>query len=91
MSFNRYKTIHHPNSSAIPIRWAIGLVWAIAIAVVLPYSAYITFIDLSVSCQKIQWNECTTTYKLRGYYKCVWSSLLFNKQCTLQIYLPNYF
>ena len=31
------------------MRWILGLVWVISVALVLPYMAYITHVDLSVS------------------------------------------
>ena len=33
----------------IPMRWAVALAWALSVGLVLPYSAYIKYIDLSVS------------------------------------------
>ena len=33
----------------LPMRWAVALAWAISVGLVLPYSAYIKYIDLSVS------------------------------------------
>ena len=33
----------------IPMRWAVSLAWALSVGLVLPYSAYIKYIDLSVS------------------------------------------
>ena len=36
-------------SGLLPMRWAVALAWAISVGLVLPYSAYIKYIDLSVS------------------------------------------
>ena len=33
----------------LPMRWAVALAWAVSVGLVLPYSAYIKYIDLSVS------------------------------------------
>lgn len=49
LCFDRHQSIRHPEMAPLPIVWILGLVWAISIALVLPYMAYITHVDLSVS------------------------------------------
>ena len=49
LCLDRHRRIKTPEKACIPIKWALGIVWVLSLAFVLPYSAYITFIDLSVS------------------------------------------
>ncbi len=50
VSVDRHNAILCPHlATPMPMKWAVALVWAISGALVLPYSAYITYIDLSVS------------------------------------------
>ena len=49
LSLDRHRRIKNPEKRSIPIKWALGIVWLVSLALVLPYSAYITFFDLSVS------------------------------------------
>lgn len=46
---DRHQSIRHPELGPLPMRWILCLVWAISLALVLPYMAYITHVDLSVS------------------------------------------
>ena len=41
------------------MRWILALVWVISVALVLPYMAYITHVDLSVSA--IRWGPICHT------------------------------
>ena len=40
---------HAAGGGLLPMRWAVALAWAVSVGLVLPYSAYIKYIDLSVS------------------------------------------
>lgn len=57
LCFDRHQRIRHPEMAPLPIVWILGLVWAISIALVLPYMAYITHVDLSVSGIKLYCDE----------------------------------
>ena len=80
LSLDRHRRIKNPEKRSIPIKWALGIVWLVSLALVLPYSAYITFIDLSVSifttplfyCIAMQENQYTTSYS-------AWPSHRFKK------------
>ena len=54
VSADRHSTIVRNASPLIPMRWAVALAWAVSVGLVLPYSAYIKYIDLSVSEKKHQ-------------------------------------
>ena len=43
------------------MRWILALVWVISVALVLPYMAYITHVDLSVS--NLKWDPSVILYE----------------------------
>ena len=49
LCLDRHQSIRHPDPGPLPMRWILALVWVISVALVLPYMAYITHVDLSVS------------------------------------------
>ena len=53
LCLDRHQSIRHPEPGPLPMRWILALVWVISVALVLPYMAYITHVDLSVSA--IRW------------------------------------
>jgi len=48
LCLDRHQSIRHPELGPLPMHWILGLVWAIAFALVLPYMAYIKHYDLSI-------------------------------------------
>ena len=59
-----HKRIGGSDGCGFSVPWALVLAWVLSIAVVLPYSAYITFIDLSVSFYENIWG-CIFTRDLK--------------------------
>lgn len=57
LCLDRHQCIRHPDRQRLPISWALGLVWAVSIGLVLPYAAYITYIDLSILGETLQGGE----------------------------------
>ena len=49
VNVERHRVLRDPASFLpLPIFWALALVWAVSAAAVMPYAAYITYLDLSV-------------------------------------------
>ena len=60
LCLDRHQFIRNPEQGPLPMGWILGLLWAISFALVLPYIAYITHVDLSVSAAyQCQYNKST--------------------------------
>ena len=61
LCLDRHQSIRHPDPGPLPMRWILALVWVISVALVLPYMAYITHVDLSVS--NLKWDPSVILYE----------------------------
>lgn len=88
LTVDRYRRLCRPGDETLPIKWVLTLVWAISVAVVLPYSSYITFIDLSVSKTRLSNHAFQTS--LLGMFSTRSANFYLPSECTVEaaIFLP---